>query len=373
MADSASTAAGYELNLEEYWQIIRRRRWLILGCAFLLSIFSGLFTLMTQPPPLYASSASVKITESTDMAGLLLQNVTLSPADNMSTQLALVKSYALVERVAKRLGLIPKNLTSADIRANSAYMNVVLDLKEDVNAEREGISSIITIKTTSSSAEFARDLAQAVAEEFRAYNAEEKNKRVIDAKMFIQQQLVLIGDRLRKAEEVLRDYREKNNLSSAGEGSKVMGLVVADLEKEFRSQSGHLNDLRFALAQLKERVRRGGWDFKAVSVAGQVSEYFALLNKRLAEMALKLMLLNRNFGGCRNRFWNCAVWNVMLIPMNLCLICWRRNIRKCRSGQRRRLRKSACCIRRSFYTSVLIRRVRVRRLLQGLFLVLCWG
>ncbi len=287
MTDSISTAAGYELNLDEYWQIILRRRWVILGCACFLGVFGWLITWMTQPPPLYASSASVKITQSTDIAGLLLRNVSFSPVDNMSTQLALVKSYALVQMVAKRLGLIPKHLTSAEIRANPSYMNVVLDLKEDVSAVREGLSSILTIKTTSSSAEFARDLAQAVAVEFRAYDAREKNKRVMDAKQFIQQQLVLIGHRLRKSEEDLRHYREKNNLSNAGEGSKVMGKVVADLEQEFRRQSGHLNDLHFAMVQLKERVQRGGWDHKAVSVSGKVSQYFDLLNKRLVEMALK--------------------------------------------------------------------------------------
>jgi len=290
-----TTAAGYELNLEEYWQIILRRRWVILFCAFALGAFSWLFTWMNQPPPLYSSSASVKITQSTDMTGLLLQNITFSSVDDMSTQIALVKSYALMERVAKRLGLIPKHLTSEDIRANPSYMSKVLDLKDDVDAEQEGSSGIIIIRTTSSSAEFARDLAQAVAEEFRAFNTEEKNRRVFEAKRFIQQQLVVVGDRLKKAEEAVRDYRQKNNLSSAGQGSEVMAKVVADLEQEYRHQSGHLNDLKFALSQLRQRVLRGRWDYKAVTVSGKVSEYFDELNKRLVEMALKYTELSTNF------------------------------------------------------------------------------
>jgi len=52
MANPISTAAGYELNLEEYWQIILRRRWVILFCAFSLGVFSWLFAWMNQPPPL---------------------------------------------------------------------------------------------------------------------------------------------------------------------------------------------------------------------------------------------------------------------------------------------------------------------------------
>lgn len=295
MTSAISTPAGYELNLEEYWQILLRRRWVILFCAFSLGAFSWLFTWMNQPPPLYSSSASVKIMQSTDMTGLLLQNLTFSSVDNMSTQLALVQSYALMERVAKRLGLIPKRITSAEIRANPSYISEVLDLKDDVSAEQEGASSIIIIKTTSSSAEFARDLAQAVAESFRAFNIEEKNKRVFEAKRFIQQQLVVVGNRLKKAEEAVRDYRQKNNLSNAGQGSKVMANVVVDLEQKYRHQSGHLNELRFALARLKQRVQEGRWDYEAVTVSGKVSQYFDELNKRLVEMALKRTELSTNF------------------------------------------------------------------------------
>ncbi len=287
MANPISTAAGYELNLEEYWQIILRRRWVILFCAVSLGAFSWLFSWLNQPPPLYSSTASVKISQSTDMTGLLLQNLTFSNVDDMSTQLSIVTSYALMERVAKRLGLVPKNLDSDQIRAHPEYMEEILDLKGDVEAEQEGNSGIINIKVVSSDPEFARDLAQAVAEEFRAYNIEEKNRRVFEAKKFIQQQLVVVGERLKQAEEAVRDYREKNHLSSAGQDSEVMAKVVADMEREYRHQAERLNDLRFALAQLRQRIQRGGWDYKAVSVSGKVSAYFDELNKRLVDMALK--------------------------------------------------------------------------------------
>jgi len=295
MANAVATAAGYELNLEEYWQIIRRRRWIILFCAFSLGTFSWLFTWMNQPPPLYASKASVQITRTTSMTGLLLQNLSFSSGDDMSTRLALVKSYAVMERAAKHLGLIPKHLTSAEIRANPTYMRSVLDLKNNVDAEQEGESDIITIRATATSATFARDLAQTVAEEFRTYNIEQKNKRVFDAKRFIQQQLVVVKNRLKQAEVDIRNYREKNNISVAGQGSDVMGQVVANLDQAYRRQSEHLHDLRFALSRLRTRVQQKGWDYKAVMVSGKVSPYFDELNRKLVAMALKHTELSVNF------------------------------------------------------------------------------
>ncbi len=287
MADPVATAAGYELNLEEYWQIIRRRRWVILLCACSVGVFSGLFSWLKQPPPLYSSSASVKISHSTNVADMLLQSLSVGNVNDMRTKLSIITSYALMERVAKRLGMIPKDLPSAQVRANPEYMDVILDLKGDVKAEQESDSGIINIKVVSSDPEFARDLAQAVAEEFRAYNIEEKNRRVFEAKKFIQQQLTVVGQRLKAAEEAVRDFREKHNLSSAEEGTGVLSKVVADMEKEYRHQAEKLNDLRFALAQLRKRIQKGGWDYKAVTVSGKVSSYFDELNKRLVEMALK--------------------------------------------------------------------------------------
>jgi len=294
MAQQAA-GSGYELNLEEYWQVIQRRRWVILFCAFSMGVFSWLFTWMNQPPPLYSASASVKIERSSNMADMLLRGASFRPVDDMSTQLALVESYALMERVAKKMGLIPQELTSEEVRANPDYMDEVLSLKDAISAEQEGDSGIITISAISSSAEFARDLAQAVADEFRVFNIEEKNRRVFEAKRFIQQQLVLVGERLKKAEEAVRDYRQAHNLAMVGKDSEVMAKVVADLEQEFRQAVSHLNDLRFALSQLRQRVRQKNWDYQAVTVSGQVSTYFDELNKRLVDMALKHTELSTNF------------------------------------------------------------------------------
>ncbi len=284
---ATTSTAGYELNLEEYWQVILRRRWVIIFCALSMGIFSGIFTWINQPPPLYSSGASIKIEPEDNMAELLIKGRMPSPTSDMRTQIALIKSYALMERVAKRLGMIPKELTSEEIRANPGYVGDVLDLKDTINVEQDGDSGIINISATSSSAKFARDLTQAVAEEFQTFNVEEKNKRVFEAKKFIQQQLVVVGDRLKKAEEDVRDFRQKYNLSASSSDGEVVSRIVSDLEQEYRKEVGKLGDLQFALKQLRERVRKGGWDYKAVAVAGSVSPYFDQLNNRLVEMAIK--------------------------------------------------------------------------------------
>ncbi len=294
MAQSA-VSSGYELNLEEYWQVILRRRWIIIFCALSMGVFSWLFTWVNQPPPLYSAEASVKIEPESNMADLLLRGGNYRSGNDMSTHLAVIQSYALMERVAKRMGVIPQELTSEEIRANPDYIDEVLGLKGGISASQDGDSGILNISVVSTSAEFARDLAQAVADEFRVFNIEEKNKQVFEAKKFIQQQLVIVGDRLKKAEEAVRDFRQVNNLSISDTDSDVMSRVLSDMEQEYRKAVAHLNDLAFALKQLRERVKKGGWDYQAVTVSGEVSTYFDELNKRLVEMALKRTELATSF------------------------------------------------------------------------------
>jgi succinoglycan biosynthesis transport protein ExoP len=288
-------ASGYELNLGEYWQIIRRRRWMIVFCAVSMAAFSWLFTWLNQPPPLYSSSASVKVEQDTNLADLLLQGGAVTRTDNMRTQLMMVNSFALMERVAENMGRIPKGLTSEELLANPRYMDEIMALKDDVSAEQESDTNIITITAVSIYPDVARNLAQAVAEEFKSFNIQEKNRRVYDAKRFIKQQLTLVQDHLRQSEEAVRDFRQANHMSDIGGNSEAVGKMVADFELSYRQEVQRLNSLRFALDQLRARVKSNTWDYQAVSVPDKVSTYFDGLNQRLVELALKHTELATNF------------------------------------------------------------------------------
>ena len=286
---------GYELNLAEYWQIISRRRWIIIFCALAMGFFSGLLTWVKQPPAIYSASAAIKIESSVNVADLLLRGTSRQQFSDINTQLAIIESYAVMERVAQRLNLIPADLSSEEIRTNEDYMDEVLDIKDSVTVAQDETTGIIQITATSTNPAFARDLAQAVADEFKKFNIEDKNRRIFEAKKFIQQQLIIVRERLKKAEEKIRDYREKYNLSFSNSDPELMSRIVSDLEQEYRQATAHLNDLKFAIKPLKQRINKGLWDYQAVTISGKVSDYFDQLNKRLVDMALKRTELMTNY------------------------------------------------------------------------------
>ncbi|MDQ6980852.1 MAG: AAA family ATPase [Ghiorsea sp.] len=286
---------GYELNLSEYWQIIARRRWIIIFCALSMGFFSGFLTWAKQPPAIYTSSSAIKIESSVNVADLLLRGGSRQSYDNVKTQLAMIESYAVMERVAQRMNLIPAELSSEEIRANPDYMDEVLSIKDSISVFQNQVSGIITISATSTRPLFARDLAQAVADEFKEFNVQDKNRRIFEAKKFIQQQLIIVRERLKKAEEQIRDYRNKHNLSFSSADPELMARIVSDLEQEYRQATAHLSDLKFAIKPLKQRINNGDWDYQAVTIAGSVSTYFDQLNKRLVDMALKRTELMTNY------------------------------------------------------------------------------
>lgn len=286
---------GYEFNLEEYWHVILRRRWLILFSAFSLGLFSWLFTGLHQPPPIYASSTQVKVEQSSDLTGLLMQGLMVNTVDHIGTQLELIRSYALMERVAKRLGLIAPRFSSEEIRNHLGMMGKVLDLRNDVQAQQEGASGVITISTTSDRADFARDLARAVAEEFRLYNIEDKNKRIYEAKAFIQNQLDVVGKRLQEAEDVVRTYQQEHRAAMDPSEAVIISARVHTLEDEVGKQDVRMNELAALGEKLKLRASAKGWDFNGISVNFEVSELFDQLSKNLSDLSFRHAQLSADY------------------------------------------------------------------------------
>ena len=94
-----------DVDLLAYWQILMKRRWLVLGllaCALAMAL---LVTLLT--PPVYRATATVQIDREA-MQIVLMEGVTTEAAaggDFYETQFQLLKSRALAERVADSLHL----------------------------------------------------------------------------------------------------------------------------------------------------------------------------------------------------------------------------------------------------------------------------
>lgn len=220
--------AQYELNLRDYLRIFRKRRFAILS-IFLLIISISVIYLYLQPP-VYKSTVTVKIEERKTIAGLLTEWIMYNPGDVMESQAKVITGFPIMRKVALRLNLIKEDTPLEKIN------EVISQLQSSVHAERIGTTNMIKISATRSNPKEAMDLANITAEVYIEENFLEKAKQARQVRLFIQEQLASLEERIKTAEERLRNLAGLNR-----------GVQMADPIQE------KLINLQFELTELMQK------------------------------------------------------------------------------------------------------------------------
>ncbi len=246
--------AKYDINIRDYWRIIRKRRTVVILSAILFTVFSYLFAVVRTPEPIYEATSAVKVEKATDLTTLLLGTVSWTSWDNVATQAVIITSFPVIEESARQMGLIPENVSPAQVRSTHKYLQVVNGLKSQIATEQEGNTNIINITANSSNATEAALLANTVAEVYRQNNVDERNKKVRETREFIEKQLEVVESRLQEAEQNLRNYEKDTKLvaidaQTTAVISRLISLEneVADLQQkrvEVKRQLGLLQQFR---------------------------------------------------------------------------------------------------------------------------------
>ncbi|PYN76703.1 MAG: hypothetical protein DMD97_10735 [Candidatus Rokuibacteriota bacterium] len=243
--------AQYEMNLRDYWLIVRRRRLIIIVSTALVMLFS--FWFAKQKVPYFQASTAVKFEQSTQMSGLLVEVLSYSSADSIETQVTLIKSYPILEDVAKRLGRLPQTASGEAMRESKGYWAALDSISERLKIARIPNTSILEITATSTNSREVRDLANAVAEAYRDYSKSLRNLRVTEARRFIENQLREVEGRVKRAENDVWAFREANRIIAPGAESTVLlsifTQVRGDIEKA-RQQRTELEVMQQRLSRM---------------------------------------------------------------------------------------------------------------------------
>ena len=243
--------AQYDLNLRDVQRILRRRWKVVLFATLLVLGFSYFFGRSRQP--LYSSFSSVKVEETNTVAGLLLQRLTYTRWDNIATAQELIRSFPVMEKVAKRLGKIDRDLTSEDVRTNSELSSMVNRMIGMVSTNRSGRTNIIDITVTSDDPYEARDVAQTLAQVFTETHLEEKSSQDRETREFIESQLLLAQSNLTAAENRLQEFRQKSALPVMDEQIRIRMQEQLALREQRRTLQANIDQLNIQLEQLRKR------------------------------------------------------------------------------------------------------------------------
>jgi polysaccharide biosynthesis transport protein len=240
--------AQYEMNLRDYWLIIRRRRWTIIGSMILAMLFS--FWLAKQKVPTYQATAAVKFEQSTSLSGLLVEVLSYSTSDSIETQASLIKSYPILEEVARRLNRLPQSTRGEALRESKAYTGALDNIAGKIRTQRVPSTSILEIVATSTNPREARELANTVAEVYRDYSKSNRNARITEARKFIESQLKEVEGRVKRAEEEVWAFRDANRVISPGAESTVLLSLFTQVRGDIERTRQHRTELEQVQARL---------------------------------------------------------------------------------------------------------------------------
>jgi uncharacterized protein involved in exopolysaccharide biosynthesis/Mrp family chromosome partitioning ATPase len=235
-----------EPNLRDYWWIIRRRKWIVLTVPVVVGILTYVTTHLQAPPPVYRATAVARFERTFSMNALLLRDVIgVSPVGDLETNAALVKSFPVLSRAARQLGLV----TAQGEPGRTALQAAVQRLSGQIEVTRTEQTSLIEITATANDPGAAARIANTVAESFQENDIETRTRQIAEARRFIEAQLAEVGRRLQESEERLRTFQETNK--------------VLLLQEEARAAIGRLADQQGE----QERIER---DIRAIQVQVRV-------------------------------------------------------------------------------------------------------
>ncbi len=274
--------AQYELNVLDYWLIIRKRKYTIVLTTVLVVLFTITLTRMLAPVPIFEAQARVKFDRATTVQSLLLEAITASPATDLPTQAEVIRSFPVLEQVARRMSLVPSEVTD-DIRYSEGYLNVIYSLQQRLKTTQEGSTNIIRIVVTSDSPDMAQQIANFSAEAYRQYNIDTRNRQMRETRQFVEDQLAQLEGKLRASEQALRDFKENEGQVFLDAEAKRALDDYTGLEVEFNKQIRLREEAMKGLEFLKSgrQPRKGQQDRIFTEDSTQI---IFIMNQRLYQL-----------------------------------------------------------------------------------------
>jgi polysaccharide biosynthesis transport protein len=268
------------------YSLILKRRWL--PAALVLALTTGLaaFYSMGQPP-IYQSKSQVQIKKSTKSSGFLeglskLESLTSGGGDGgvanpMSTQVEVIKSLPIVQDTINSLQMKNRKgypMSPDEFLASLKVANLkgtdILDISyQGPNREmnQQAVNKIISLYVQ-------RDL-----------NAQRSDTRA--ARAFVEQQLPDVEAKVRKAENDIRVFREREKVVDLASEAVKSVEIVTGINKDITTAEGQLSAETARVARMQSLL---GSDVQTSTRIGLVSETPGVRDALLSLQAIQKRL-----------------------------------------------------------------------------------
>ena len=262
--EAAAQTDDDEIDLRQIWRTFVKHRWMLLGITALCTVVAGIYTLRVTPQ--YKATSMLQIDRAAQKVVGFSTEVQLDEgpaADQLQlrTQMELLKSRSLAERVIDELGLYRKSanapLPGQDATAGAALPGeapatadeepgllaqlgsnlkqlftpasedeAVLTREETIKEFQEAVtvnpirnSRLVEIQVLNPDPDLAARIANTMAKGFIAANLERKTDSTQYARQYLEEQIRQTKAKVEESERQINEYAKTNqilNLGNAG-------------------------------------------------------------------------------------------------------------------------------------------------------------
>jgi succinoglycan biosynthesis transport protein ExoP len=257
-----------EIDLLEYWRVVIKRKWVLVTFAAVLVVFVAVLSFTATP--LYRATATILIDEPS--ASLVnIQDVlnyggyyqTDYLGTYFNTQLKLLTSRSLAERVAKKLNLgarpefrtarmshanpiqtvkgilslrwlfPPKKPAGAAGSPGSSPASYAFAVMDGLGVSPVPETRIVQVNYTSSHPVLAADIVNTLVEEFVSYSVETRYEATKQTSEFLGETVAQLREDLKRKEEDLQKYGEEKKLLFLNDKESSVVNKFSDVNSAF--------------------------------------------------------------------------------------------------------------------------------------------
>lgn len=288
-----SGAGSVQRTLQDYLLILRERIWYVV--VVFLVVFSSALVYTLSQTKIYRSVAVVQVFRNGPQVvpGQQVVDEKISGADDLNTQIEILKSASIIKKVAERITgddlrafLAPYERSSAE----PAFVQDVLAANRKVIPTR--LSLIVNLTYDHPDRVVAAKVANLFAQAYLEHNV---RIRIEDTQLAVNQLNVIVEDqrkRVEKLAEQLQAYKEKNNMVSLDSRKDIVNdtLKAVNLEAARIAQTFGQTEIR--LNQVKEYKEKGTDLIDLPFIANQPN-IASLIQQRAAQQIILAQLSER--------------------------------------------------------------------------------
>lgn len=248
-----------EISLQEYILILRKRKrtiFTVIITALLAVLIVNFFT-----PPVYKATTTILLSKSVApeaIFGGAEGNILFGKADEIETQIEILKSYSIAEGVAKRLpaSILGVNNPNHNNETELTFKNTINQIRGSMTVNSLKNTNIIEINFENNNPKLAAEIANTIAAVFVDESLTINRSRATEVKKFIEEQLKEKEAELTKEEEEKLEYKKQESILFLDEETKINITQLANFQAQAAEVDTQIVENKAELIEAHKQLKK---------------------------------------------------------------------------------------------------------------------